>query len=94
MNFNQIQVGDLNDCPPFTTTYASSYDFSETIIYGWTCPKCGRVYSPSTPMCLYCKSNDNNIIVSDKISLDDYYIHYIDPLKTPQIHLDSELFMN
>lgn len=21
---------------------------------GWECPKCGRVYSPSTPMCLYC----------------------------------------
>lgn len=21
---------------------------------GWECPKCGRVYSPSTIMCLYC----------------------------------------
>lgn len=21
---------------------------------GWVCPKCGRVYSPLTPMCLYC----------------------------------------
>lgn len=21
---------------------------------GWTCPKCGRTYSPSTSMCLYC----------------------------------------
>ena len=21
---------------------------------GWECPKCGRVYSPSTTMCLYC----------------------------------------
>lgn len=21
---------------------------------GWECPKCGRVYSPTTPMCLYC----------------------------------------
>lgn len=21
---------------------------------GWVCPKCGRVYSPSTPMCWYC----------------------------------------
>jgi len=21
---------------------------------GWTCPKCGRVYSPTTPMCFYC----------------------------------------
>ena len=22
---------------------------------GWICPKCGRVYSPFTQMCLYCK---------------------------------------
>lgn len=21
---------------------------------GWVCPKCGRVYSPTTPMCYYC----------------------------------------
>ena len=21
---------------------------------GWVCPKCGRVYAPSTPMCWYC----------------------------------------
>lgn len=24
---------------------------------GWICPKCGRVYSPFTPMCLYCKGS-------------------------------------
>ena len=21
---------------------------------GWECPKCGRVYSPTTPMCMHC----------------------------------------
>ena len=21
---------------------------------GWQCPICGRVYSPTTPMCFYC----------------------------------------
>jgi methionyl-tRNA synthetase len=21
---------------------------------GWECPKCKRVYSPTTPMCMYC----------------------------------------
>lgn len=24
---------------------------------GWQCPVCGRVYSPSTTMCLYCNNN-------------------------------------
>ncbi len=24
---------------------------------GWICPKCGRVYSPFTQMCLYCKGD-------------------------------------
>ena len=23
---------------------------------GWICPKCRRVYSPFTPMCLYCQN--------------------------------------
>lgn len=23
---------------------------------GWQCPICGRVYSPTTPMCMYCKN--------------------------------------
>lgn len=25
---------------------------------GWECPKCGRVYSPTTPMCFYCSNKD------------------------------------
>lgn len=24
--------------------------------YGWTCPKCGRVYSPTTPQCWVCST--------------------------------------
>lgn len=26
---------------------------------GWECPKCGRVYSPDTAMCLYCQNMEN-----------------------------------
>ena len=22
---------------------------------GWQCPICGRIYSPTTPMCFYCR---------------------------------------
>ena len=30
---------------------------------GWQCPICGRVYSPTTPMCFYCGREElkNNI---------------------------------
>ena len=32
---------------------------------GWICPKCGRVYSPFTRMCLYCgNSNSENTFTS------------------------------
>ena len=27
---------------------------------GWICPKCGRVFSPFTMMCPYCKNSDTN----------------------------------
>lgn len=29
--------------------------------HGWVCPKCGRVYSPSTPMCSYCGNEEIKI---------------------------------
>ena len=25
---------------------------------GWRCPVCGRVYSPTTPMCFYCSNKE------------------------------------
>ncbi len=36
---------------------------------GWICPKCGRVYSPTTPMCLYCK-NETSVVsnLSDRFN--------------------------
>lgn len=27
------------------------------ISYGWCCPKCGRVYSPTQMMCLFCNGD-------------------------------------
>ena len=28
---------------------------------GWSCPKCGRVYSPDTPQCWYCNGGTKTI---------------------------------
>ena len=40
---------------------------SNNYSYGWVCPKCGRVYSPSTFMCMYCNNYTTTItnVVSD-----------------------------
>lgn len=32
---------------------------------GWICPKCGRVFSPSTPMCLYCDKETSTVTSSN-----------------------------
>lgn len=36
---------------------------------GRICPKCGRVYLPTTPMCLYCK-NETSVVsnLSDRFN--------------------------
>lgn len=36
---------------------------------GWICPKCGRVYSPFTQMCLYCKPNNTTTSNLGELSL-------------------------
>lgn len=47
---------------------------------GWICPKCGRVFSPYTMMCPYCKKEEmsnstNNIPPSDNIPISTEGIH-------------------
>lgn len=81
MNSNQIQVGE-----PYT---GSSVTIGDMKTYGWCCPKCGRVYSPSTTMCLYCGGNTNvmpNNVNDDMPSLKDYLVYKVNPLEAPEVH--------
>jgi hypothetical protein len=43
-------------CPNAPTLDAdlTVFPWPVTAPQGWECPKCGRVYSPSFPMCTYC----------------------------------------
>jgi len=50
---------------------------------GWTCPKCGRVYAPSQPTCLYC--NDRRVIYSTQTSAKPEWI-YKDDTRTGNIN--------
>ena len=43
---------------------------------GWECPKCGRIYSPSTSMCKYCGGDENIATsISDYISSLAYLVN-------------------
>ena len=33
--------------------------------HGWICPKCGRVFSPYTMMCLYCKKEETSNLLNN-----------------------------
>lgn len=45
---------------------------------GWQCPICGRVYSPTAMMCLYCGNEEE--IVSTNYTID--YSHHESTTKT------------
>ena len=38
-----------------------NYNF-DFVPKGWQCPVCGRVYSPDTPMCIFCVGRETNVI--------------------------------
>ena len=37
-------------------------DYEFTAPQGWVCPKCGRVYSPTTFMCYYCGGEEKTTV--------------------------------
>jgi hypothetical protein len=57
------------------------YDDQILIQQGWQCPICKRVYSPTTPMCLYCggdqkaSASTNGTITADTAE-NSYKTHF------------------
>lgn len=49
-------------------------DFSNSPM-GWICPKCGRVYSPNTSMCIYCGQESQTTWASTKTKDFDYNVY-------------------
>ena len=50
---------------------------------GWECPKCKRIYSPTTVMCSYCPQNNNSITSSGTTTY--YSIHNFERSGTTDI---------
>ena len=48
--------------------YQTDYDMAPR---GWVCPRCGRVYSPSTSMCSYCGGGNTSQPATTEIILND-----------------------
>ena len=56
---------------------------NQAIQQGWECPKCGRIYSPTTPMCLHCPQEikqsgiiDTNDLVNRVSNSTSIALHY------------------
>lgn len=47
-NTANTTTGCIGDYCPWRRNQNQNYQ------YGWVCPKCGRVYSPTTSSCLFC----------------------------------------
>ena len=56
---------------------------------GWQCPVCGRVYSPTTPMCFSCGNGEvvttNRIEINGETPILDLMIHGGDWPKTEEL---------
>ena len=47
--FGEAKIGPITSWPDLEQGVSV-----EPLNYGWICPKCGRVYSPSTSQCFHC----------------------------------------
>lgn len=52
---------------------------------GWRCPVCGRVYSPTTPMCFYCSNQEGTVqTTGTSINDDEWWREYLKKSQTGQ----------
>ena len=43
------------NCPRYIEAFGKENNMAIPTIYGWVCPKCGRVLAPNVPACPYCE---------------------------------------
>lgn len=55
---------------------------------GWTCPKCGRVYSPFQNFCLYC--NDKRVYYATQTTAKPEWIYKEDTFTCPPNNISWE----
>ena len=49
---------------------------------GWICPKCGRVYSPDTPICFYCNNTESTTITATSANYTTEWTKYLNHIST------------
>lgn len=54
--------GGCHACNPMGTTFSSPPQF------GWQCPRCDSVMSPSMPTCWYCKPKENRHVFPPELT--------------------------
>lgn len=55
---------------------------------GWQCPVCGRVYSPTTPMCYYCGNGEPYTVSSTTVG--DGMIDWLHHDSVTEAHMEKK----
>lgn len=77
------------ECSPHRNWDGYSDGFAQQ---GWQCPVCKRVYSPTTPMCLYCGHGTITSTTSDPArenTVNALLVEDLNPMKIQWEHVDS-----
>ena len=61
---------------------------------GWQCPCCGRVYSPNTPMCLYCGNYETKTTTTTVTNNNDEIISNLNKIEFDERLFDKTNFLH